>query len=101
MFLPPVRRERSMRTTPFLMLFALTVPALAQQPVTVGTASAARGQTARGWLRIPAGSDAATDVPVTVVNGPRPAHVVALVAGSHGTEYTSIVALNRVAQQLD
>ena len=75
----------------------------AQQPTTftVGTASAARGQTARGFLRIAAGSDAATDVPVTVVNGARPGRVVALVAGSHGTEYTSIIALTRVAQQLD
>ncbi len=89
---------------PVVFLSFLAAPVLAQQPggaVTVGTASAARGQTARGWLRIPAGSDAATDVPVAVIHGARPGPVVALVAGSHGTEYTSIVALTRVLARVD
>src|SRR6267378_2940494 len=94
---------RRISIAPSLLLLAASLSA--QQPtagtVTVGTASAARGQTARGVLRIAAGSDSATDVPVIVVNGARPGRVVALVAGSHGTEYTSIIALTRVAQNLD
>jgi len=98
-----------MRPVPFcLALAVLTAPAglAAQQPdaratVAVGTASARRGQVAYGAIRVPAGVDSATDLPIAVVNGTRPGPVVALVAGSHGTEYTSIVALTRIIGQLD
>jgi predicted deacylase len=69
--------------------------------MTVGTASAARGTTAYGELRVPQGSDAATTLPVAVVNGAKPGKVVAFVAGSHGTEYASIVALTRLIERID
>jgi uncharacterized protein len=69
-------------------------------PVTVGTAVAAPGATAYGDLKVPAGSDAATTIGVAVINGPKPGPVVAFVAGSHGTEYTSIVALTRLIEQI-
>jgi uncharacterized protein len=36
-----------------------------------------------------------------VVNGAKPGPVLALVSGAHGTEYASIVALDRVIQALD
>jgi hypothetical protein len=68
---------------------------------TVGTASAARGQKATGVLAVPAGSDAALDIPVAVVHGARPGPVLALVAGAHGTEYASIVALEELIENLD
>jgi len=45
--------------------------------------------------------DAAASVPVVVVNGARPGPVLALVAGSHGTEYASILALQKLAQAAD
>ncbi len=88
-----------------LILFA-AAPAFPQQPdahatVTVGTATATRGQVAYGVISIPAAMDSATSLPVAVVNGARPGPVVALVAGSHGTEYTSIVALTRIIGRLD
>jgi len=94
---------------PFVIAGAVSFvapPALAQQPdlhatVTVGTAVARRGQIAYGALRIAAGVDSATTLPIAVVNGARPGPVLALVAGSHGTEYTSIVALGRLIGQLD
>ena len=87
------------------LLFA-AAPAFTQQrdggaTVTVGTAAARRGQTAYGVVRVPAGTDSATDLPIAVINGARPGPVLALVAGSHGTEYTSIVALSRLIGQLD
>ncbi len=74
---------------------------LAAQPVTVGSATAGRGQTAFGTIEVPAGSDTATTIPVAVINGARPGRTVALVAGSHGTEYASIVALQRLIHRLD
>jgi predicted deacylase len=68
---------------------------------TVGTATAAPGQKANGYLQIPAGSDAATNIAVIVVNGAKPGPVLALVAGAHGTEYASIIALEKLAQSAD
>lgn len=59
----------------------------------VGTASAARGQKATGTIEVPAASDPALSIPVAVIHGARPGPVLALVAGSHGTEYASIIAL--------
>jgi len=67
----------------------------------VGTVNVPRGQKATGTLDVPAGVDAATRIPVAVVHGVRPGPVLALVAGAHGTEYSSIVALERMIDQLE
>ncbi len=69
--------------------------------MTVGTATAQPGQRATGFIQVPAGVDAATDIPVIVINGDKPGPKLALVAGSHGTEYASIIALERLAQSVD
>src|SRR5262249_44068328 len=69
--------------------------------LTVGTATAAPGHKATGFLQVPAGVDAAASIPVVVVNGGKPGPTLALVAGSHGTEYASIVALQNLAQAAD
>jgi predicted deacylase len=68
---------------------------------TVGSATADSGQKATGYIAVPAGVDAAASIPVIVVNGARPGPVLALVAGSHGTEYASILALQKLAQAAD
>ena len=67
----------------------------------VGTAAAASGEKATGVLAVPAGVDAALDIPVAVVRGARPGPVLALVAGAHGTEYASIIAIERLIARLD
>src|SRR5258707_15429394 len=74
---------------------------LAQSSFTVGTATAGPGQKATGTLEIAAGSDAATSIPVVVVRGAKPGPVVSLVSGAHGTEYASIIALEKLIQSLD
>ena len=87
-----------------LMTGLMAGDALAQDPrasVAVGTATAARGQKAAGVLAVPAGSDAATDIGVVVVNGARPGPVLAIVAGAHGTEYASIIAVERLVDAVD
>ncbi len=71
------------------------------QSFAVGTARAERGGTARGYIEVPAGADPATSVPVVVVNGARPGPVLAIVAGAHGTEYASIIAVERLIVTLD
>src|SRR5262252_7407783 len=71
------------------------------QAFTVGTARAERGHKATGTIEVPAGVDAALSIPVVVINGARPGPVLALVAGAHGTEYTSIIALEKLIATLN
>jgi predicted deacylase len=74
---------------------------LAALAFTVGTATAQPGQKVSGAIDVPAGVDAALSIPVVVVHGARPGPVLALVSGAHGTEYASIIALERVIERLD
>jgi uncharacterized protein len=86
------------------VFFAVGVFAQTTDPrptFTVGTAKAARGQKATGVIAVPPGSDAGTNIPVAVAHGAKPGPVLALVAGSHGTEYASIVALEKMIALLD
>lgn len=78
----------------------LAAPAAGQQ-VTVGTVTVGRGQVGYGAIAVPPGSDSGSAIPVAVIQGARPGPVLALVAGSHGTEYASIVALHRLIARLD
>jgi predicted deacylase len=79
--------------TPFL--------APAQTNFRVGTASAAPGEKSFGYLEVLAGVDAATSIPVVIVNGSKPGKILALVSGAHGTEYTSIIAIEKLVTALD
>ena len=67
----------------------------------VGTAVARPGQKANGFIQVPAGVDAALDIPVIVINGVKPGPTLALLAGAHGTEYASIIALMKLAEASD
>jgi hypothetical protein len=67
----------------------------------VGTAVAAPGHAAYGELQVPPAADAALAIPVAVIQGVRPGKTVAFVAGSHGTEYASVVALTRLISRID
>jgi predicted deacylase len=91
-------------STVFTALFAALASAATAQPrgaFAVGSASAAPGQKATGVLTIPAGADAALEIPVAVVHGARPGPVLALVSGAHGTEYASIIAVEKLIERLD
>jgi predicted deacylase len=85
-----------------LTLLFLPFQASAQRSsFTVGTATAAPGQRADGYIKVPAGVDAGTNIPVVVVNGAKPGPVLALVTGAHGTEYVSIIAVEKLIGELD
>ncbi|HEX4546528.1 MAG TPA: M14 family metallopeptidase [Candidatus Acidoferrum sp.] len=94
---------RFLRPVLALVLFTLLVCVVAhpQSSFTVGTASAAPGQKATGYLEVPAGVDAATSIPVVVINGAKPGRILALVSGAHGTEYVSIIAIEKLVAALD
>ncbi len=79
-----------------LLVFASVATAQQRPTFTVGTATAARGQKVTGAIMAPAGSDAATNIPVAVIHGAKPGPVLALVSGSHGTEYASIIAMEKL-----
>lgn len=81
-----------------LLLLALTTTIVKAQRTTftVGTATAARGQKATGVIEVPPGSDGALSIPVAVFHGAKPGPVLALVSGAHGTEYASIIALEKI-----
>src|SRR6266480_4621245 len=76
--------------------FVISIAAQDRKTFTVGTATAARGQKATGTIEVPAGSDAALSIPVAVFHGAKPGPVLALVSGAHGTEYASIIALEKL-----
>jgi predicted deacylase len=90
--------ETRMRLTTSLLIAAGMVHAA---DVTVGTATAHPGQRVNGVIAVGRGVDAASDVPVIVINGARPGPMMALIAGAHGTEYASVVALQKLARAVD
>ena len=69
--------------------------------ITVGTATARAGEKATGYIEVPVGVDAATSLPVIVMNGAKPGPKLALIAGAHGTEYASSVALVQLVSHVD
>jgi hypothetical protein len=92
---------RLIATVALVFVFVISIAAQDRATFTVGTANAARGQKATGTIEVPAGSDAALSIPVAVFHGAKPGPVLALVAGAHGTEYTSIIALEKLIGMLD
>src|SRR5438067_9180890 len=83
------------------VVFLICLSVEAQTSFTVGTATATRGQKTTGSIEVPAGVDAALNIPVAVFQGAKPGPVLALVAGAHGTEYTSIIALEKLITTLN
>jgi predicted deacylase len=88
-----------MKLTVVLLFAFLGVVSAAD--VIIGSATAHAGQKATGFIQVPAGVDAAVDIPVIVINGAKPGPKLAIVAGAHGTEYASIIALEKLAQSTD
>src|SRR4029450_5890940 len=79
-----------------LVMVSSLAEAQQRSTFTVGTATARPNQKVTGTIEVPRGVDAATSVPVAVVHGARPGPVLALVSGAHGTEYASIIALEKL-----
>jgi predicted deacylase len=70
---------------------------------TIGDATALPGSTASGTLTVGDGSPGSSEtiIPFTIVHGIAPGPVLALVAGTHGSEYVPIIALQRLASSID
>lgn len=82
------------------LLFASA--AMAQRAsFTVGTITAAPGARASGFLEVASAADAGTRIPVSLIHGAKPGPVLAVVAGTHGYEYSPIVAMQRFPAKVD
>jgi len=82
---------------PAVLIAALQQPAT----LTIGSASARAGQSASGFIEVPAGADAATRIPITIVRGAQSGPTLAVIAGTHGSEVAPIIALQRVRALID
>ncbi len=69
--------------------------------LTVGSAARRAGERVSGFIQVPDGPDPGTAIPVTVVAGAKDGPVLALIAGTHGSEPSPIVALQRVRAELN
>jgi uncharacterized protein len=94
--------KRALATGVAIVASSIAVAAQDAHPTfTVGTATAQRGHKAYGALKVPAGKDAGYDIPVVVLHGARPGPVLAVASGAHGTEYASIIAVERLIDAVD
>ncbi|MEO6447021.1 MAG: succinylglutamate desuccinylase/aspartoacylase family protein [Gemmatimonadaceae bacterium] len=74
---------------------------LLQAALAVGPVRAVPGEKVSGYIPVPAGTDSATRIPVSVIQGLAPGPVLALVAGTHGAEVAPVVALQRLRARID
>ena len=85
-----------------VLVFVMVSGAQAQEPLKVGSITAAAGAVASGALEVAARSgDQGTIIPVTIINGAKPGPILALTAGVHGQEYTPVLALQRLRTTID
>jgi predicted deacylase len=61
----------------------------------------APGTFAEGKIVIPAGSDAGTEIPITVMKGAKPGPTLAVIAGTGGTAYGPVAATYAISKGLD
>src|SRR5947209_10007511 len=95
---------RPQRISSFLsscLLVAATSLGAQNGSFTVGSATAAPGVTAYGTIEVAAAGDSGLSIPVAVIRGTQPGPVVAFVSGAHGTEYSSIIAMQRLIPRID
>jgi len=67
----------------------------------IGSASGRSGEKVSGFIDVPDRGDPGAQIPVSIITGANDGPVLALVAGTHGSEPSPIVALQRVRAELD
>jgi predicted deacylase len=77
------------------------VAAQAWGPLRVAGVEARQGEKASGFIDVPARTDTASQIPITIIRGRASGPTLALIAGTHGSEVAPIVALQRVRTQID
>jgi uncharacterized protein len=85
----------------FICLASAFAGAQPRPSFTAGPVTAQAGETASGTIQVPAAADEGTTIPISVIHGSQPGPAFALIAGNHGYEYTSIIALQRLLTRID
>jgi predicted deacylase len=95
-------QTRIQKVTTISIILIASLTSYGQQPFTVGEVSTPSGEKKSGFINVPAGEDCGkVNIPVTVINGTKDGPTLALIAGVHGYEYPPILALTRLAKELD
>ena len=84
-----------------LLVLAAAEQLRSQTAFRVGPVGASPGESASGFLAVPAASDGETRIPITVIRGAARGPALALVAGNHGYEYSPILASQRLIGAID
>jgi predicted deacylase len=69
--------------------------------IRIGELGAVEGRLVTGRLEVPPRADPGTFIPISIATGTRPGPVLALVAGVHGSEFSPILALQRLPARID
>ncbi|MGB7296859.1 MAG: M14 family metallopeptidase [Candidatus Aminicenantales bacterium] len=84
-----------------VLIWGFSAAACGQDPLVIGPLRVFSGQSVSGFLEVPAGEDAGSSIPMTVIRGAREGKTLALVAGVHGYEYPPVLALYRLKEMID
>ncbi|HUU37006.1 MAG TPA: M14 family metallopeptidase [Candidatus Desulfaltia sp.] len=101
---PQFRRNAGIPFFFFLIAAPLLGPPLVtcgQDPLVIGPLRVLSGQSASGFLEVPAREGVGTSIPVTVIHGAKEGKTLGLVAGVHGYEYPPVLALYRLKDMID
>lgn len=95
-------RSRRFRFVALAILTILGLSAtLTAQEFAVGPVKARPGEIQSGTVPVPGKDGLSTFIPVTVIHGAKKGKVLALVAGTHGSEYPPVLALYRLKDRID
>jgi predicted deacylase len=95
-------QNRKAVTSLFVML-ACVFPAIAQTPgeFVLAKLSVGPGESATGFVDVPSGVDDGTKIPVSIFHGSKAGKILVITAGVHGSEYSPIIALQKLREQID
>jgi predicted deacylase len=84
-----------------MALWIVSIPSIANSSsIVIGDLSVAPGEKLAGEVSI-ATKDEKTSIPLTIINGEQPGPTLLVLAGIHGSEYSPIVATQRLAPKLN
>lgn len=92
------------RILTLVLLFAasfISAPAQSRTDFTLEKITVKAGEKTTGFVEVPAGVDAGTQIPVSIFHGARAGKTMLVFAGVHGSEYAPVIALQRLAKKIN
>lgn len=85
----------------FILCFCMEIFPQANTDFRLENIQVKSGEKATGFVLVPDGIDKGTQIPVSIFHGKNKGRVFVIMAGLHGSEYSPILALQRLAKQID